>query len=101
MLQGRITKTLIGVDKIVKSELIHETWKNLNGDFRKTDVEIIINEFISNITTAIKNDIKVKLDGLGVFSSYTKEVHMNIPDKEKVIHNVKCIKFSPSENLKQ
>jgi len=96
-------KTRIGVDKIVKSELIHETWKTtLNKEFRKNDVESIINAFIETLGKEIKNGV-VKIDGLGTFSSHIKHSYVgnNINTGEKsVIPSTKYINFKPSKKLK-
>lgn len=91
---------------IVKSELIHETWKSLEKKYKKNDVEIIINTFIKLIIIKVKNGFKIKIDGLGTFSSYFKNVSVNYNKntditEKKIIPNVKCIQFTPSKKLKE
>lgn len=92
------------VKYIVKSELIHETWKLLEKNYKKSDVEIIINTFTKLIIKKIKDGFKIKIDGLGTFSSYFKNVYIkkdiNSGD-EKIITDVRCIHFSPSKKLKE
>jgi nucleoid DNA-binding protein len=98
-------KILIGDEKfIVKSELIHETWKSLGKEYKKNDVEIIINTFIKLIIEKIRDGFKIKIDGLGTFSTYLKNVYVkrNIDTGESnYIPNVRCINFSPSKKLKE
>lgn len=104
MLLVRIKSADWRIRKIVKSELINETWNSLDREYQKTDVEIIINTFINLITEKIKNGSKIKIEGLGTFSSYFKSVYVkkNIDTGESnYISNVKCIKFSPSKKLKE
>ena len=86
--------------------MIYETWKSLEKDYKKSDVEIIINTFIKLIITKIKNGFKLKIDGLGTFSSYFKNVSVNYNNsmditEKKIIPNVKCIQFTPSKKLKE
>lgn len=78
----------------------------MEKDYRKSDVEIIINTFIGLIVTKIKNGLKIKIDGLGTFSSYFKSVSVNYNKnsentEKNVIPNVKCIQFTPSKKLKE
>lgn len=92
------------VKYIVKSELIHETWKLLEKKYKKNDVEIIINTFTKLITEKIKDGIKIKIDGLGTFSSYFKNVYIKKDintGNEKYVADVRCIHFSPSKKLKE
>lgn len=78
----------------------------MDKDYKKSDVEIIINTFIKLIITKIKNGFKIKIDGLGTFSSYFKNVSVNYNKntgntEKNIIPNVKCIQFTPSKKLKE
>lgn len=56
------------------------------------------------IITEIKNGLKVKIDGLGTFSTYFKNVYVNKSldtGLSTTIPNVKCISFKPSKKLKE
>lgn len=87
---------------IVKSELIHETWKTIEKDIEKSNVENTINTFIKIIGNEIRNGNIVKIEGLGKFCPFTKKT------KGKNIHNgtiqeipnAKYIRFIPSSKLK-
>lgn len=89
--------------KIIKSELIHETWKLLNKEFRKKDVEVIINAFINAIKCEIKNDNKVKIDGFGTFSSHARQSYVGKSTNGNIekIPDTKYIIFKPSKKLKE
>lgn len=104
MLLVGIKKIRIGADKIVKSELIHETWKTtLNKEFKKTDVENIINAFIKTIGAEIKKGCIVKLDGFGTFSSHLKQSYLgkNISTGEiEQLPEATYIRFIPSSKIK-
>lgn len=83
--------------------MIHETWKALNNDFEKSDVESIINAFIKTIITKIKNGYQIKIDGFGTFSPYVKNVYVKKSintGNTNIIPAVKCISFKPSKKLK-
>ena len=89
---------------ITKTDIINEIWKENINIYTKKDIEFIINSFIKIIGDKIKNNINIKIDGFGTFSTYYKNVHIsksidtgienNIPD-------VKCISFKPSKKLKK
>ena len=89
---------------ITKTDIINQIWKENIDIYTKKDIEFIINSFIKIIGDKIKNNINIKIDGFGTFSTYYKNVHIsksidtgienNIPD-------VKCISFKPSKKLKQ
>lgn len=56
------------------------------------------------IIAEIKNGLKVKIDGLGTFSTYFKNVYINKSldtGLSATIPNVKCISFKPSKKLKE
>lgn len=77
---------------------------SLEKKYNKNDVEIIVNTFVKLIIEKIRNGFKIKIDGLGTFSSYLKNVYVkkNITTGESnYIPNVKCINFSPSRKLKE
>lgn len=88
---------------IVKSELINKTWKTLDKKFRKSDIETIINAFIKNIAEEIKNESKVKIDGLGTFSSFIRKSYTgkNLKGEIEDIPSTKYITFKPSKKLKE
>jgi nucleoid DNA-binding protein len=72
--------------------------------YNKKDIEYIINSFVRIIITEIKNGLKVKIDGLGTFSTYFKNVYVNKTldtGFSTTIPNVKCISFKPSKKLKE
>lgn len=72
--------------------------------YTKKDIEYIINSFVKIIITEIKNGLKVKIDGLGTFSTYFKNVYVNKSldtGLSSTIPNVKCIGFKPSKKLKE
>lgn len=76
----------------------------MEKEYKKTDVEVIINTFIKLIIEKIKNGFKIKIDGLGTFSSYLKNVYIkrNIKTGESdYIPNVRFINFSPSKKLRE
>ena len=61
---------------MVKSELIHKTWKKLQHPAAKKDVEHIINTFIAAISEELKHDSKIKIEGFGTFSSYVRQAYI-------------------------
>lgn len=72
--------------------------------YNKKDIEYIINSFVKIIIAEIKNGLKVKIDGLGTFSTYFKNVYINKSldtGLSATILNVKCISFKPSKKLKE
>lgn len=88
---------------IVKSELIHETWKTVENNIEKNKVEDTINTFVNIIGKEIRNGHVVKIEGLGKFCLFTKKTKgKNISDGSiQEIPNAKYIRFIPSSKLKQ
>lgn len=87
---------------IVKSELIHETWKNVKKDIEKNKVEDTINTFINIIGNEIRNGHVVKIEGLGRFCPFVKNTKgKNISNGAiQEIPNAKYVRFIPSSKLK-
>lgn len=87
---------------IVKSELIHETWKTVETNIEKNKVEETINTFINIIGNEIKNGNVVKIEGLGKFCPFDKNTKgKNINNgKVQVIPHAKYVRFIPSSKLK-
>ncbi len=72
--------------------------------YKKKDIEHIVNSFIEIIRKEIKKGFKVKIDGLGTFSTYFKNVYMKKSLDTGIantVPNVKCISFKPSKKLKE
>ena len=90
------------MNAIVKSELIDETWKNLDGKIEKSNVDSIIKTFIKIVGREIQNGHIVKIEGLGRFCPYYKTyVGKDISTGEKrKFENEKHIRFIPSSKLK-
>ena len=88
---------------IVKSELIHETWKTVESNIEKNRVEDTINTFINIIGNEIRNGHVVKIEGLGRFCPFIKKTKgKNISDGTiQEIPNAKYVRFIPSSKLKQ
>jgi len=90
-------------DFITKSEIINKIWNDNINYYTKKEIEYIVNSFISIIAEEIKRDLKVKIDGLGTFSTYFKDVYIKKAidtGNENIIRNVKCVSFKPSNKLK-
>lgn len=87
---------------IVKSELIHETWKTVETSIEKNKVEDTINTFINIIGNEIRNGNVVKIEGLGRFCPFIKKTKgKNINNGTiQEIPNAKYIRFIPSSKLK-
>lgn len=87
---------------IVKSELIHETWKNVKNDIEKNKVKDIINTFIDIVGNEIKNGNIVKIEGLGRFCPFVKKTKGQNIDNGIIqeIPNAKYVRFIPSSKLK-
>lgn len=87
---------------IVKSELIHKTWKTAETNIEKSKVEDIINTFINVIGNEIRNGNDVKIEGLGRFCPFVKKTKgKNIYDGTiQEIPNAKYVRFIPSTKLK-
>ena len=106
-------KDAIGRDKkcndwrwkfITKTDIINEIWKENINIYTKKDIEFIINSFIKIIGDKIKNNINIKIDGFGTFSTYYKNVHISKSIDTGIENNipaVKCISFKPSKKLKE
>lgn len=88
---------------IVKSELIHETWKTVESNIEKNRVEDTINTFINIIGNEIRSGYVVKIEGLGRFCPFTKKTKgKNINNGTiQEIPNAKYVRFIPSSKLKQ
>ena len=89
---------------ITKTDIINEIWKENINIYTKKDIEFIINSFIKIIGDKIKNNINIKIDGFGTFSTYYKNVHISKSIDTGIENNipaVKCISFKPSKKLKK
>lgn len=69
------------------------------GVYKKKDIELIVNSFVNVVGDGLKNDSKVKIEGLGTFSTYFKNIHSL--NNAKCDNVAKCISFKPSKRLKQ
>ncbi len=99
---GRNKKILIGVDKITKSEIVNQIWHN-NDNYKKKDIEYIINSFIRTISNELKNKHDVKIDGLGSFYPYIKKSRIGksiSTGKTEQIPEMTYIRFIPSSKTK-
>lgn len=88
---------------IVKSELINKTWDELNKDFKKYEVEKVVNTFLIQVENVLKNGEDIKIPGVGSFKHKFRNTNVgnnisknniNVPVKQHYI----C--FKPSKNLK-
>lgn len=88
---------------IVKSEIINQIWNDNNGIFKRNDIEYIINSFIEIIRNEVQKGLKVKIDGLGTFSSYIRQAYIgkNINGNVEEIPDTRYIRFKPSKKLKE
>lgn len=89
---------------ITKTDIVNQIWNDNIDKYTKRDIEFIVNSFIKIIGERINNDLKVKIEGLGSFSTYYRDVHFNKSlnnDYEKNIPSVKYIRFKPSKKLKK
>ena len=89
---------------ITKTDVVNQIWNENIDKYTKRDIEFIINSFIRIVGEKIKNNFKVKIEGLGTFSTYYREVRFNKPSDnniEKNIPAVKYISFKPSKKLKE
>lgn len=90
--------------KITKSEIINQIWNENIETYNKKDIEYIINSFVKIIIAEIKKGLKVKIDGLGTFSTYFRNVYVNKSldtGLSTTIPNVKYVSFKPSKKLKE
>ncbi|MEZ3433780.1 MAG: HU family DNA-binding protein [Lachnospiraceae bacterium] len=87
---------------MVKSELIHETWKTVGKDIEKSKVERTVNTFINILGKQLKNGQAVKIEGLGSFCPYYKTyIGKDVTTgKQRKIENEKHIRFKPSSKIK-
>lgn len=88
---------------ITKTEIINQIWKENIGKYSKRDIEFIVNSFVRIVGEKIKNNIKVKIEGLGTFSTYYRNVHFSksLNGDEENIPAVKYISFKPSKKIKE
>ena len=89
---------------ITKSDIVDQIWNENIGKYTKRDIEFIVNSFIKIIRERLKNDLNVKIDGLGTFSTYYRNVHFNKSfdnGTKKNIPTVKYIRFKPSKKIKE
>ena len=104
LLVGIIKSTDWRWNFITKSEIINQIWNNNIENYRKKDIEYIINSFIEIIRNEIKKGSKVKIDSLGTFSSFVRQAHIgkNLSTGDVgVIPSARCISFKPSKKLKE
>lgn len=88
---------------ITKSEIIELIWNKNNKTYTKKDIKYIINSFVKEIQNGIRNDKKVKICGLGTFSTYSKNVYIEKTldtGEVTIVPNVKCINFKASNQLR-
>lgn len=89
---------------ITKSEIINQIWNENIGIYKKSDIEYIINSFVKIVRKELKKGIKVKIEGLGTFSSFIRQSYIgrdiNTGNIKKIEGN-RCISFKPSKKLKQ
>lgn len=93
----------IGDEKyITKSDIINQIWNENIELYNKKDVESIINSFVKIVGNEIKNGLKVKIEGLGTFSSYVRQTYIgkNINGNVEKIPDTRYISFKPSRKLK-
>ena len=104
MLLVRIENTDWRWKFITKSEIINQIWNDNIETFKKNDIEYIINSFIKIVTEEIKKGFKVKVEGLGTFSSYIRQAHIgknvNTGNIEE-IPDTRYVSFKPSRKLKE
>lgn len=84
--------------------MINQIWNENIDKYTKKDIEYIINSFIKIVREKIKDDLIVKIDGFGTFSTYYRNVHFNKTFSngiEENIPTVKYISFKPSKKLKE
>lgn len=86
---------------MTKSELIKNIYRRNNFNF--VDIENIVNEVLTEITTGLETDGKVVLTGFGTFEKYYQEGYNGINPstgaKLSIEGNYK-IRFSSSKKLK-
>ena len=89
---------------ITKTDVVNQIWNENIDKYTKRDIEFIINSFIRIVGEKIKNNFKVKIEGLGTFSTYYREVRFNKSSNNGIEENipaVKYISFKPSKKLKE
>ena len=103
---------LVGIKKcndwrwkfITKTDIINQIWKENIEEYTKRDIEFIINSFIKIVGEKIRQDLNIKIEGLGTFSTYYRDVHFNKSLDNGIEENipaVKYISFKPSKKLKE
>lgn len=88
---------------ITKSEIINQIWNENMETFRKNDTAYIINSFIKIIREEIKKGEKVKIEGLGTFSSSIRKSYIGkniVNGNIEEIPSTRTISFKPSKKLK-
>ena len=88
---------------ITKSEIIELIWNKNNKTYTKKDIKYIINSFVEEIQNGIRNDKKVKIGGLGTFSTYSKNVYIETAfaaGEVTIVLIVKCICFKTCNQLR-
>ena len=89
---------------ITKTDVVNQIWNENIDKYTKRDIEFIVNSFIRIVGNKIKNNFKVKIEGLGTFSTYYRNVHFNKSSNkgyEDNIPAVKYIRFKPSKKIKE
>ena len=89
---------------ITKTDIINQIWKENIEEYTKRDIEFIINSFIKIVGEKIRQDLNIKIEGLGTFSTYYRDVHFNKSLDNGIEENipaVKYISFKPSKKLKE
>ena len=87
-----------------KNEILKLT-ESLKNEMKEQPIQVLPTDNVSNIS--IKDELqnlKVKIEGLGTFSPYYRNVHFNKSfnkDDEENIPAVKYISFKPSKKLKE
>nr|DAT43570.1 MAG TPA: hypothetical protein [Caudoviricetes sp.]DAV92990.1 MAG TPA: hypothetical protein [Bacteriophage sp.] len=88
------------VKNITKTDIVNEIWQDNFETYTKKDIEFIVNSFITTAGNELKNNGKVKIEGFGTFSTYTKSIrNINGLDDNDII-NAKYISFKPSKKIK-
>lgn len=88
---------------ITKSEIINRIWNDNIENFKKKDIEYIINSFIKIVEEEIKKGIKIKIEGFGTFSSYIRRAYLgkSVNGNIEEIPDTRYISFKPSKKLKE
>ena len=78
---------------ITKTDVVNQIWNENIDKYTKRDIEFIINSFIRIVGEKIKNNFKVKIEGLGTFSTYYREVRFNKPSDNNIEENIPAVKY--------